>query len=262
MGWLREWRRERVLRQTRIADPLWLQALHRFSFTRSLSGAEAERLRRWTTLFLNEKTFSAAGGHELTEPMRVFVAIQACILILNLDIESYAGWSEIIVYPDEFYPEHTWVDESGVVHTERGPMAGEAWLQGPVVLSWEDVAHSGEDDGVNVVIHEFAHKLDMLNGDANGFPPLHKEMNRAHWTDAFAAAYDDFAKRMSRRQPVEIDPYAAESPGEFFAVLSEAFFEIPQVVIAIYPGVYDQLRLFYRQDPLARLASMLARGAA
>jgi MtfA peptidase len=121
------------------------------------------------------------------------------------------------------------------------------------VLSWADVARSGEEDGVNVVIHEFAHKLDMLNGDANGFPPLHKGMDREAWSLAFEAAYSDFCNRVDAGEYTDIDPYASESPGEFFAVLSEAFFEIPEVVHASYPTVYDQLRQFYRQDPLARL---------
>jgi len=120
--------------------------------------------------------------------------------------------------------------------------------------------------GYNVVIHEFAHKLDMRNGDPNGFPPLHAGMSSAEWKRAFAAAYDDFCARVdaaealpSRRaqaalDALPMDPYAAESAAEFFAVASEAFFETPEQLAPAYPAAYEQLRLFYRQDPQARLA--------
>jgi segregation and condensation protein B len=163
------------------------------------------------------------------------------------------GWVEVIVYPDEFVPRMEFVDDDGVVHREQAPRAGEAWLQGPVILSWADVAPRDEGDGVNVVIHEFAHKLDMLNGDANGFPPLHAGMNRREWAAAFAQAYEDFTRRVGADEETLIDPYAVESPAEFFAVMSEAFFELPRVVAAEYTTLYAQLRLFYKQDPLARL---------
>ena len=138
-----------------------------------------------------------------------------------------------------------------LVHTDRTPRTGEAWLQGPLILSWADVAPAA--DGVNVVIHEFAHKLDMLNGDANGYPPLHKGMSREAWTHAFTAAYEDFCRRADAREDMPIDDYAAESPAEFFAVMSEAFFEIPRAVMASYSEVYAQLAAFYRQDPAARM---------
>jgi len=148
-------------------------------------------------------------------------------------------------------------------------MAGEAWLGGPVILSYEDVALSGDAKariaGYNVVIHEFAHKLDMRNGDPNGFPPLHRGMDAREWKRAFSAAFTDFTARVeaAERLPgrraqaaldaLPIDPYAAESASEFFAVASEAFFETPELLGPAYPDVYAQLKLFYRQDPAARL---------
>ena len=134
-------------------------------------------------------------------------------------------------------------------------MTGESWLAGPVILSWEDAERRGEAQGYNVVIHEFAHKLDMLNGDANGYPPLHAGMSREEWTRVFDAAYRGFCARVERNEQSGVDPYAAESPAEFFAVLSEAFFEIPEVVRAEHPEVYGQLAAFYRQDPGTRLAA-------
>ena len=144
------------------------------------------------------------------------------------------------------------MDEDGVAHHVREPMSGESWLTGPVILSWADTEQADTGSGYNVVIHEFAHKLDMLNGDANGFPPLHADMSRAAWSGAFEAAYADFCERVDRRRHSRIDAYAAENPAEFFAVLSEAFFEIPVAVRGEYPEVYRQLAAFYRQDPAAR----------
>ena len=252
---LRDWRRNRILKRSRLDDRLWRDAISRIPFLRVLSTAELARLRELTVLFLHEKRFSTADGLQLSEAMRLFVAAQACVLVLELGLDYYRGWGEIILYPEQFVPRHQHVDESGVVHQGDEPYAGEAWLHGPVILSWADVEGSGWPDGVNVVIHEFAHKLDMLNGGANGYPPLHRGMSREAWSQAFVSAYRDFCARVDGGEDTVIDPYASESPGEFFAVLSEAFFETPAVVREEYPTVYEQLRQFYRQDPIARLGA-------
>jgi Mlc titration factor MtfA (ptsG expression regulator) len=247
----KRWRRNQIIARASLDPALWRQTLGRLPFLRGLSNAEREQLRETVILFLHRKSIHGAGGLKLDAGMQLLIAAQACILILNLDIGYYRGWVEVIVYPDEFVPGGEYTDEDGIVHTEREPRAGEAWLQGPVILSWADVAPSA--DGVNVVIHEFAHKLDMLNGDANGCPPLHRGMSRAAWAQVFSSAYVDFCRRVDAgEEEVAIDPYAAESPGEFFAVMSEAFFEMPHAVSGLYPAVYDQLKLFYRQDPAAR----------
>lgn len=258
MSWsLTRWRRERILKRAPIDAEVWSRTLARYGFLVGLTRDELDRLREATTLFLHAKQIHAAGGLDLTEEMRVAIAVQACILVLNLPLDWYDGWVEIIVYPEEFIPEVEWVDEIGVVHKTREIRAGEAWLQGPVILSWADVAQDYAD-GVNVAIHEFAHKLDMLNGDADGFPPLHPDMSRERWTRVFTAAFDSFRTQIERGAPTAIDPYAGESPGEFFAVLSEAFFELPETVLQAFPDVYAELRKFYRQDPYQR---QLAAGA-
>lgn len=237
-------------------------AVSRYSFTRALPEAERCRLRELVTLFLHDKAIHGAGGLVMREEIRMAVAIQACILILNLDLSYFRGWSEVIVYPDEFVVDYEYADEDGVVHRVREPMAGESWLQGPVILSWADTAAADQGGGYNVVIHEFAHKIDMLNGDANGFPPLHPDMRREAWSGAFGAAYADFCARVERAAGLPFDSYAAEDPAEFFAVASEAFFEVPRAVQAGYPEVYRQLALFYRQDPLRRLPPEDLRAAA
>jgi Mlc titration factor MtfA (ptsG expression regulator) len=262
MQWFRKWRRERILKRSAFDDRLWESVLDRYPFTRALTAAERARLREWAILFLEEKSIVGARGLEVRNEMRMCIAAQACMLILDLDLDFYRGWVEVIVYPGEFVAEYDYMDEDGVQHHVEEPMTGESWLAGPVILSWADAELRGVEQGYNVVIHEFAHKLDMLNGDANGFPPLHEGMSRDEWSRVFASAYEDFRGRVERREATGIDPYGAETPAEFFAVLSEAFFEIPATVLAEHAGVYRQLAMFYRQDPAARLAAATATRAA
>jgi len=246
-------RRERVLREAQIDDAVWGREMAAYSFTCMLGADERARLKQLVILFLAEKPVNGAGNLNIDNGVRLAIAIQACMLILNLDLDWYKSWTEVIVYPGEFVARREEVDDAGVVHVVEEPMTGESWEHGTVVLSWPDVAQAGKGDGYNVVMHEFAHQIDMLNGDANGFPPLHAGMDRARWAQVFSGAYRHFCKRVDDWEETAIDEYAAESPGEFFAVISEAFFETPAVVRSAYPEVYEQLVLFYRQDPAARL---------
>ncbi|SHL08352.1 hypothetical protein SAMN05216428_10113 [Nitrosospira sp. Nsp11] len=248
----RAWYRRRILKNESIPDDIWQQAVTHLRFLRGLDADELERLRENATLFLHAKQISGAHGLIVTDEMHVLIAAQACILILNLDLDYYDGWVEIIVYPGEFIRNYEYVDEDGVVHHAAEAVSGESWLGGPLILSWEDASTTDAEVGYNVVIHEFAHKLDMLNGDANGFPPLHADMSRQAWSEAFSEAYAAFCRRVDADEAMEVDPYAAEDPAEFFAVISEAFFEIPLEVKLHFPRVYEQLALFYRQDPAAR----------
>jgi Mlc titration factor MtfA (ptsG expression regulator) len=253
MQWLSNWRRERILRRSTLDADAWQAVLDRYPFTRALNREERARLREQVILFLHEKSIVGAGGLALRDEMRTCIAAQACMLTLNLDLAYYRGWVEVIVYPDEFVAEYDYVDEDGIAHHVEAPMSGESWLEGPVILSWADAELRSGDPGYNVVIHEFAHKIDMLNGAANGFPPLHAGMDRAAWSRAFGAAFEDFGGRVARGEPTAIDPYAAEHPSEFFAVLSEAFIEAPAAVRAEYGEVYRLLAAFYRQDPAERI---------
>jgi Mlc titration factor MtfA (ptsG expression regulator) len=255
----RRWRRARVLQASNLDEALWNATVRHFPFAWSLDRNEQRRLRDLVVLFVHEKQWSVADGLRLSTDMQVWIGLQACILVLNLGLDYYRGWSGVIIYPAQFVPRHQHMDEMGVVHETDDPYAGEAWLGGPVVLSWDDAQGSDYPDGVNVVIHEFAHKLDMLNGDANGFPPLHPDMKRELWETSFRTAYEDFCARVDADEDTDIDPYASESPGEFFAVMSEAFFEIPDIVQDQYPEVYRQLAAFYRQDPAQRFAIQATR---
>jgi len=251
MGFLREWRRKRTLKNARLDEDLWRRVYGRLSFLRGLSDDEAARLRDLVVLFLAEKEMHGAHGFELTDEIRLAIATQACLPILNLGLSVYDGWVGIIVYPGQFRVVKEEVDEDGVVHVYEDDQAGEAWPGGPVVLSWEDVGLSGA--GYNVVIHEFAHKIHLDGPGDDDFPDPGEGMDAKKWRDTLDAAYDRFCAEVDSGRPVLVDDYAAEHPSEFFAVMSEAFFTDSAVLARDYPALYEQLAEFYRQDPAGRL---------
>jgi Mlc titration factor MtfA (ptsG expression regulator) len=245
-------------RRSGLSDELWRETVDDLPFLAGLDGEESSKLREFAERFLAEKEFAAAGGLELTDAMCASIAVQGCLPILHLGWECYRGWVGVVVYPDEFVIPRTVEDEFGVVHEYDDLASGEAWEGGPLLISWRDAQMAG--DGYNVVIHEFVHKLDMLNGEVDGVPPLPAGIPRREWEDTLLAAYEDFRvrvdaaeKRAGKRgrrieDALAIDPYAAENPGEFFAVASEAFFETPEVLHQEYPALYALFRRFYRQD--------------
>lgn len=237
----------------RYPQAAWDQAWAGLPLLAGLDPPEATELRILAALFLHRKVIEEVQGVRLGPTERLTIALQACLPILRLGLDWYLGWYAVIVYPREFVPEREWVDADGVVWVASDVKSGEAWQQGPVILSWADVEAGTERDGYNVVIHELAHKLDMRSGEANGHPPLHPGMSDAAWARDLGAAYADLSRRVRRGEETPIDPYGTESPGEFFAVCSEAFFELPHLLRDQYPRVYAQLAAFYRQDPATRL---------
>jgi len=245
-----KWRHSRVIGKSAILPHVWLQAIERLPILSRLSMREREKLIELATLFIHYKTFEGAKGLVVTREMELLIALQACLPILNLGIAWYDGWYSVIVYPSAFVPRRTVVDENGVHHESSAVLSGESWHKGPVVLAWDEVEQAGIIDGDNLVIHEFAHKLDLRSGHVNGFPDLHRNMSRQQWTSDMQAAFSDFHQRLSRRQKLGINPYAAESPAEFFAVLSEVFFERPDILNQYYPEIYQLFSQFYRQQPL------------
>jgi len=247
---LKNWRRKRTLRRSALDPALWRQVTGSLPFLQGLSDEEWQRLRDCSVMFLDEKEMHGARGFVPSDGVRLSIAVQACLPILNLGLEAYQGWVGIVIYPGEFRVQREEMDESGVMHEYDDELSGEAWPGGPVILSWQDV-ELGEA-GYNVVIHEFAHKLHMSRGDMDDFPTPHAGMAREAWLAAWDAAYETFCAQVDRGMETLIDPYASEHPAEFFAVLSEAFFTLPQAVRSIYPELYAQLALFYRQDPAAR----------
>jgi MtfA peptidase len=247
----RAWRRRRLLDRVVLPRLQWQEQVASLVLLRGLSADELARLQRLVWMFLAEKALVGVQGLELSDGMRLRIAAQACLPVLELGLEYYRDLKTVLVYPGGFVARHEYVDEAGVVHQEAVGLSGEAWAQGPVILSWEDVAVEPEV-GVNLVVHEFAHKLDMLTGEANGLPPLHADMSVVQWEADFSAAYGDMAQRVERGEVTALDAYAVEDSAEFFAVMSEAFFVAPQRLQCSYPGVYGQLRRFYRQDPALR----------
>ena len=218
-----------------------------------LTSDEKHRLQELVILFMRRKVFEGAHGLVVTQSMALIIALQACLPVLKLGLGGYEGWLTVIVYPSGFAPKRVIRDEYGVEHHVQSNLAGEAWQRGPVVLAWDETERAGIIDGHNLVIHEFAHKLDMQNGQANGFPPLHPGMDSIAWNSAFSAGFEDLQHKCSAGEYIGIDCYGASSPAEYFAVLSEVFFERPDVLQQHYAAVYEQLRQYYRQDPLTRL---------
>jgi Mlc titration factor MtfA (ptsG expression regulator) len=266
-----------------VPETLWPALCLRFPFLAPLSASEATRLRALCTEFVAGKQINSAGEHHLTDSMIACIAVQACLPVLELGLSAYPVFSEIIVYPGEFLVEREFIDEAGVVHRQREPLAGEAWEDGPVILSWEDVrGGAGLDGEGNVVIHEFVHKLDMSNGVVDGLPrfyrSVHPDLSTGEWSVAFETAWQDFNVRLERLETdfpadldpeseqanalyasLPLDPYAATDPGEFFSVCAEVFFVDPERLNQAYPKVYDLLRRYFRQDPAARLRSSAPR---
>ena len=243
---IKDWREQRILENSKFTNDDWVQAAKRILILDRLNDDEMSRLFELATLFLADKSINGAQGFEITDAVRQSIALQACLPILNLSLEWYAGWSSIIIYPGSYKSETTTIDEFGIVHEGTQHRSGEAWQRGPVILSWKDAKHSGEGDGHNVVIHEFVHKLDMLNGRANGFPPLQPDMNPNRWTEVMTRDFEDF----QNHRKSGLDRYGATNPAEFFAVLSEVFFETPQNLIDAYPDIYELMVKFFRQNPI------------
>ena len=253
MGLLREWRRRRTLKSARLNEVLWKQVAAKLSFLRGLSEEDTARLKRIVILFLAEKEMHGAHGLSLTDEIRLSIAAQACLPILNLGLDVYQSWVGVIVYPGEFRVHKEEIDEDGVVHTFEEELAGEAWPGGPVVLSWEDVGMS--ERGYNVVIHEFAHKIHMDGGGDADYPAARGGMDPVKWRKALDDAYGRFCAQVDSGESTFIDPYASEHPAEFFAVMSEAFFTESAVLARDWPELYTQLAQFYRQDPAMQRTS-------
>lgn len=261
MGWFANWRRQRTLRRNPVPDGLWQRVLERLPLLDGLDDAQLAWLRDASVLFLQAKHLTTLPGVVLDDEQRLLLAAQAQLPLLALgDLDWYRGFHELVIYPDDFLSPQRYRDASGVEHQYDAEHSGEAWYQGPVILAWAGVEAGGGWEAYNLVIHELAHKLDMLNGDANGLPPLHSDMRVSDWASAMQGAFDDMNRQLDADPDAEtaIDPYAAENPAEFFAVTSEYFFTAPDLLHQAYPAVYAQLQLFYRQDPLARLLHLQA----
>jgi MtfA peptidase len=249
---LEQRRVERVLKKHAIPDALWALTLARFPFLARRDAESAQRLRDLATLFLREKQFTGVSGIEVTDDVAVAIAAQACLPVLRLGLGWYDSFVGIVLHPDEVVARREVVDDDGLVHTYDETLSGEAMPGGPVMLSWRDVLEgAGESEAVyNVVIHEFAHVLDMRDGEADGRPPLPDANALRRWIEVLEASYAEHVDEVEREiDNGVIDAYGAEGPEEFFAVSSETFFVSPLELERDWPDWYAVLRDFYRQDP-------------
>ncbi len=250
-----KWRQQQILKHTPVEAGTWQRLFDSLPVLAGLDSGRQQRLQERSLLFLHDKRLTALGGLAPTPEERLRLALQAQLPVLELpELDWYQGFHEILLYPTDFQCPQKHRDSAGVEHCRDRRLSGETWLQGPVILAWPGVLASGQWNGYNLIIHELAHKLDLLNGSADGFPPLHDDMRPADWTRSFQGAYDQLNHQLQQHphRPPPLDAYAAENPAEFFAVSCEYFFSAPRVLAGVFPAVYAQLRAFFRQDPLLR----------
>ncbi len=243
-------RRRRKLRA--LPPPAGLEAVleRNVPLYRSMPEDLRRQLLAHANVFLAEKNFIGCGGQEITDEIRFTVAGTACALLLNREPEYFPGFTSILIYPDTFESMDVQYDGQVEVH-ERTARAGESWHRGPVVLSWGDVIRGVIDpvDGFNVVLHEFAHKLDEQDSGTDGLPELHALDHYEEWAEVLSREYEALAERAVRGTNHVLDDYGLESPAEFFAVATESFFESARAMKKRLPDLYEQLRRYYRVDP-------------
>jgi Mlc titration factor MtfA (ptsG expression regulator) len=235
-----------------IDDIRWHAAVAASPLARRLAADDRQRLRALAAQFLARKRLHAIAGVELGPARQLLIAVQACLPVLHLGFRALRGWREVIVYPGQFKVRRSHHDEhTGVITEGDDVLIGEAWERGPLVLSWADVQLDLEQpwDGFNVVVHEIAHKLDMLDGPPDGVPPLPRGIARRQWIEAFQRAFDRLAADVGRGRHTVIDPYAATDAGEYFAVVSELHFSAPAILARAEPAVAALLAAYYGPSP-------------
>ena len=234
-----------------IADALWRRALAACALARQLDPERQQKLRRLATAFLAQKEFHALAGAVLDDYWRLLIAMQACLPALQQGARSLRGWRDILIYPGEFKVRRSHHDDASGVRTDGDEiLVSEGWERGPLVLSLADVQLDLEQpwDGYNVVVHEMAHKLDMLDGPADGVPPL-ITIPRREWITQFQQAHDRLAVTLQHGASSVIDPYAGKNAGEYFAVVSELHYSQPDVLRNMEPAVANLLQAFYGPSP-------------
>ncbi|MBL0142366.1 MAG: zinc-dependent peptidase [Betaproteobacteria bacterium] len=250
--WLASLRRKRV--RNRPFPVAWRAILReRVPYARLLPADLQRQLRQHIQVFVAEKSFVGCGGIVITDEIRVTIAAQACLLLLNRPDHYYPRLHQILVYPGPFIVNRQKTDGIGLVQDESRVLTGESWARGQVILSWPDVLEGAAivNDGRNVTIHEFAHQIDQEKGYANGAPDLVDFQRYPRWSRVLGQEYGALRERLQNQEASVLDPYAATDPAEFFAVCSEVFFEQPHRMAAEHPALYDELSRFYRIDPLS-----------
>ncbi|UCX05406.1 M90 family metallopeptidase [Shewanella glacialimarina] len=225
---------------------------HRFPYFKSMPTDLQLQLKKHIQIFIDEKQFIGCDGLMITDEMKVTVAAQACLLLLNRKTDYYPNLKQILIYPHAFIVEQQKVDFAGVTSQHRSVLLGESWGNGKVILSWQNTLNGAADpfDGENVVIHEFAHQLDQENGPANGAPALRQIKDYAHWSSTLGKEFNQLQYCASQQIPSLFNYYGATNPAEFFAVISETFFEKPKQFFQQHPKLYNELSQFYQLDPI------------
>lgn len=252
-GLVRRWRRKRLEDVPFPSE--WLALLrNRVPYYALLSAPEQNRLQRLIVTFIAEVRFEGCAGLDITDEMRVTIAAQACLLLVTREQDFYPGLQSVLVYPSSYLARSRSVDPLGVVHEGDERRLGEAWMGGAVVLSWDDVQHDATDfhDGRNVTLHEFAHQLDQQDGSFDGAPVLDHPSRYRAWARVLTKEYEALQDAAEQGEASVIDQYGATDPAEFFAVVTEAFFEQSEALKIKHPQLYRQLKRFFRQDPAAR----------
>ena len=245
----RLWRRQRISR--RPFPAAWRELLRRrVPLARELPAAQQLRLKKHIQVLLAEVPFVGCAGLEVDDEMRITIAAQAAFLLLGRG-GSFGNLREVLVYPGHFVVPRSEAGAGGVVHEGRDVLAGQSWQRGQVIVAWDAVRDGAAEphDGANVVMHEFAHQLDQDSGAANGAPYVGRGALQQAWARVMNQEFEALQDRLANAQPGLIDPYAATSPAEFFAVATEHFFEQPAALATERPALYEQLRRCYRLDP-------------
>lgn len=247
-NWLKKNRRERILAQA--FPPAWKKILQdQMVHYRYLDETERNLLEQLIQVFVAEKNFEGCGDLQLTDTIRVLIAAQASLLILQLPHDVYRRVNSILVYPTTVYAPGY---QEGL--ETNSPILGQAFVHGPVILVW-DAVKSGAihpERGHNVVYHEFAHKLDMLDGEVDGVPPLYQSDQYQQWYDVCSTAFNNLQRKSTKGRRTFLDPYGATNPAEFFAVATEYFFDKPRQMKRRVPVLYQTLQNYFNQDPAQR----------
>lgn len=225
----------------------------RMPYFRAMPADLQIQLKKHIQVFVAEKEFVGCNGLNITDDMRVTIAAQACLLLLNQPCHYYPLLRQILLYPSAFIVEDAHTDMAGIVSEQRRVLSGESWAQGKVILSWQDTLEGAANpgDGRNVVIHEFAHQLDQEKGQATGAPVLSRNSDYQQWAGVMADEFALLQQKALTQQGSLFDHYGATSPAEFFAVITEVFFEQPRQMAEQHPALYQQLSQFYRLNPLS-----------
>jgi Mlc titration factor MtfA (ptsG expression regulator) len=244
-------RRREELRKRQLGAEQRATVRRNVPYVATLSAADQRELEGHIQVFLAEKRFEGCGGLVMTDEIKLTIAAQACVLLLHRETGYYSGLESILVYPSAYVVKNTRQRLGSLVVESDQVRLGESWVRGTVVLAWDAVQRGASNfhDGRNVVLHEFAHQLDAEDGDMNGAPVLGTRSLYAAWARALGTEYDELIERVAAHQPADIDAYGATSPAEFFAVVTEAFFERGVQLEREHPELYEVLRAFYRQDP-------------